>query len=127
MPKHPYGHKLPAIIHTHTHTQLHSKPGSHVQLQIVPTERHQNKCEDPHVWPRVCVCVMTAREGNSIQLIGKADYITRKLQYLSNGVRIPLPFRGVLLASITMATRELCTPGETGAPEDTCAAQLLKK
>lgn len=43
-PKHPYGQKRPAFIHTHNYTV---NP-DHVWLQIAPTERQQNKCEDPH-------------------------------------------------------------------------------
>lgn len=63
-----------------------------------------------------------------MQLIGKAAYITRRLQYLSAGVRIPLrslPLRGVFLASVTVATAELCTTRETGALEDTCVAPFF--
>lgn len=69
-----------------------------------------------HVHVCVYECVMTARGRNSIQLIGKAGYISRKATvsppWCQNPPHRLLPFQCVFLASVTMAARELCNPGE---------------
>lgn len=73
----------------------------------MPTEHHQNKCENVPAEPRVRA--ETARGRNSIQLIGKADYVMGH----GDGVRIPLcslPFQGMFFTSVTITDRERCSP-----------------
>lgn len=116
----------------HPHTQSHSTPGSRVWLHSAnrasPKQVRKTRMSS-HVHVCVCECVMTARGRNSIQLIGKAGYISRKATVSPPWCQNPPPGSHMCIPSIRYhGNHGAVQPrGKTGALGDTCAVQLLIK
>lgn len=97
--------------------------GCRCQLSITKTSG--KTCVLSHVR----ACVMTARGRNSIQLIGKADYIIHTImsqQWCHNSPALPPLLRRVLYICYH-DSQGAVLPKETGAHEDTCAAHIFTK